>query len=246
MDPGTTSSGVTRLSPLGPLTLVTAKALPAHATDTASVPAQPLLAQPMGTVTHWEWDKGGQVLPSAFVLLLLRCPLPGCPHSYLLPSPHLQCSLARSGPVHTSHRLSHGSPLGSGTPHCPGACLGTARGLSTHLPDPPGTAHTVCQRSRGSNQAPARRGARRGPAQARTDVRGKGRLGQAEVILEPQSHSAKQVGPREMEPTFYNPPHGRGEETESSREGLCWIPSRGAELGPDAAPGAWLIVSAPG
>lgn len=39
-------------SPLGPLTLVTVPALPAHITDTASVPVQPLLAQPVGTVTH--------------------------------------------------------------------------------------------------------------------------------------------------------------------------------------------------
>lgn len=39
-------------SPLEPLTLVTASALPAHSTDTAPVPSQPLLAQPVGTGTH--------------------------------------------------------------------------------------------------------------------------------------------------------------------------------------------------
>lgn len=41
-------------SPLETLTLVTAEALPAHITDTAAIPSQPLLAQPMDTVTHWK------------------------------------------------------------------------------------------------------------------------------------------------------------------------------------------------
>lgn len=150
-------------SALGPLTLVTAAALPAHVTDTASIPTQPLLAQPMGTVTHWgrtEEDSSG---PSP-----LSCPCRGISmaavlcrdahHSCPLPSPHLRCSWARSGPAHTSHRPFRGSPRGSGTPHCPGACPGTAHGPSTPHPGPPGMAHTVSQRNQGSSQAPAGEG----------------------------------------------------------------------------------------
>lgn len=44
------------LPPWNLLTLVTAETLPAHITDTASVPSQPLLAQPVVTVTYWKWD----------------------------------------------------------------------------------------------------------------------------------------------------------------------------------------------
>lgn len=68
----------------------------------------------------------------------------------------LQCRRARSGPARTSRRRFRGSPRDSGTPHCPGACPGTAHGLSTHHPDPLGMARTVSQRSRGSSQVPAR------------------------------------------------------------------------------------------
>ena len=43
-------------------------------TDTASIPLEPLLAQPMGTVADWEQNKGGQESPSAPVLTLLVHP----------------------------------------------------------------------------------------------------------------------------------------------------------------------------
>lgn len=88
--------------------------------------------------------------------LRAHCPRPASPP--LLPAPrvHLQCSWARSGPARTSHRPSRGSPRGSGTPRCPGAGPGTARGPSTRRPDPPGTARTGCRRSQGSSQAPVR------------------------------------------------------------------------------------------
>ena len=90
---------------------------------------------------------------------LVPCPClrPPAASPPLLPTPqvHLRCSWARSGPAHTSHRPSRGSPRGSGTPRCPGAGPGTARGLSTRRPDPPGTAHTGCRRSQGSSRAPA-------------------------------------------------------------------------------------------
>lgn len=85
------------------------------------------------------------------------CPLPLAASPPLLPAPrvHLRCSWARSGPARTSHRPFRGSPRGSGTPHCPGAGPGTARGPSTRRPDPPGTARTGCRRSQGSSRAPA-------------------------------------------------------------------------------------------
>lgn len=43
-------------------------------TDTTSIPLEPLLAQPMGTVADWEQNKGGQESPSAPVLTLLVHP----------------------------------------------------------------------------------------------------------------------------------------------------------------------------
>lgn len=161
-------------------------------------------------------------------------------HSCPPPGPHLQCSWARSGPAHTSHRPFRGSLRGSGTPHCPGACLDTARGPSTHHPDPPGTAHTVCRRSQGSSQAPVGGGTRRGPAQARTDVRGQGNGGGGgKGILGPQSHrgNGPSVRPREMETAFYKPLHGRGEETDSRTERPHRTPRRGAEPAPLLPPG---------
>lgn len=127
-------------------------------------------------------------------------------HSRSLPSPHLQCSWAHSGPAHTSHRPSHGSPRGSGTPHCPGARPGTGPGPSMPCPAALGTAHTVCQRSRGSSQAPAGRGSRRGPHRP-----GQEHVGSGPDIVGPQSQRTKQGGPREKETTFYNTLHGRGE-----------------------------------
>lgn len=81
---------------------------------------------------------------------------------------HLRNSWVRSGPAHTSRRLSHGSPLGSGTLRCPGTCLGTAHGPSTLHLDLPGTAHIGCQRNLGSSRAPVRgRGRGRREAQHR-------------------------------------------------------------------------------
>lgn len=142
------------VAPWDPLTLVTAETLPAHITDTASIPAQPLLAQPMVTVTYWKWDSEGQEL--------LACPLWYSTQSAFLPKgrhptlrrPHLQSRWVHSGPAHTSHRLFHGIPLGSDIPHCPGTCLGTAHALSILHLDPLGMVHIGCQRSLGSSLAP--------------------------------------------------------------------------------------------
>lgn len=138
---------------LGP-TLITAGTLPTNITDTASIPSQPLLAQSVVTVTHWKWDNEGQELISCSPQCSAQsAPLPKGPHPTLC-RPHLQNRWVHSGQAHTSHRLFHGSPLGSGIPRCPGACLGTVHGLSTLHLDPLGTAHTVCQRSLGSSRAP--------------------------------------------------------------------------------------------
>lgn len=61
-------SRIVPLLSLGPnllgLTLITAETLPTNITDTASVPSQPLLAQPMVAVTYWKWDNEGQELLS--------------------------------------------------------------------------------------------------------------------------------------------------------------------------------------
>lgn len=138
---------------LGP-TLITAETLPTNITDTASIPSQPLLAQPMVAVTYWKWDNEGQELISCSPQCSTQsAPLPKGPHPTLC-RPHLRNRWVHSGQAHTSHRLFHGSPLGSGIPRCPGACLGTARGLSTLHLDPLGTAHIVCQRSLGNSRAP--------------------------------------------------------------------------------------------
>lgn len=137
-----------------------------------------------GSRTGW----GGQASASALLWgLHPRCPWPASPPLLLAPRVHLRCSWARSGPARTSHRPSRGSPRGSGTPRCPGAGPGTARGLSTRHPDPPGTAHTGCRRSQGSSQAPA--------GSMRTSGGGKpwGRQGRASWGL------------RETEPALYKP-----------------------------------------
>lgn len=137
-----------------------------------------------GSRTGW----GGQASAGALLWgLHPRCPWPASPPLLLAPRVHLRCSWARSGPARTSHRPSRGSPHGSGTPRCPGAGPGTARGLSTRHPDPPGTAHTGCRRSQGSSQAPA--------GSMRTSGGGKpwGRQGRASWGL------------RETEPALYKP-----------------------------------------
>lgn len=111
MDPGATSPGVPHLSPLRLLTLVTAGALPAHVTDTAAIPLQPLLAQPVGTVTDWEQDRKDRVCPEP----------PACPgwRVWAVPTP------AVLGHPHPGLTSGTGRPIAAQLAHLTGRSVET-------------------------------------------------------------------------------------------------------------------------
>lgn len=176
-DPGTTSQGVTCL-PFG-ATHSGRSGGPASLRYRHSF--RPLAGPPgiaHGRSHTLRVDRGRWELRIASILPLPGClhdchPLPGCPPSLPPPRPHLRCSWARSDPARTSHRLFRESPPGSGTPHRPGACPGTARGPNTPRPTPPGMVHTVCRRNRGSSRVPAGRGCKERPSTGWSRCQGK-------------------------------------------------------------------------
>lgn len=107
----------------------------------------------------------------------------------------------------------------------------------THPTQTPRAWLTQCAEEAGAAVRYLRGGdARRGPAQARTDVKGKQNVKKGESILGPQSHRTKQVGPREMETALHNPPHRPHSEGQSWTQLLSLGLADGVISGPFSSP----------